>query len=357
MNFAFLTSYPLDVRIGSGVIRTLVGWQLGLQKLKQHSTLIVSQIKATTLLSLTNQRLQFNRCITKMDFGLYDYFIGSDFDGYRLDVGKLPPYFVFNGALLADIARFEEGRTAKILKHLARREQQNMQKAIAVFVPSLFSADKVSSLYHIPENKIHLIPLGNDYTEWQQLLSQAGIMTNSKKIILSVARQYPRKGIADLLKAFTLIRKKSDLYLLWIVGGGPQLEANRRLAEKLGIASSVRFYGDVTDRQNLARLYKNSDLFCLPSYHETFGLVFLEAMASGLPIVAYRTTAVPEVVSEDTGILVTAAAIHQLAEALQFLLDNPSQSQKLAATGKIKAEKMTWQASANQLIYTLLNKI
>ena len=353
MNIAFLTSYPLDVRAGSGVIRTLIGWQRGLQKLNRPSTLIVSKIEAQAPFSLTNRRLHFNRLITKMDFSRFDRLIGSDFDGYALPEQITQYYYAFNGGLLADIVRFEKGRIAKVLSHLARREQQNLQKACAVFVPSLYSAEKVCSLYHVPEKITHIIPLGNDYDQWQRYLNQTERKKKQEKIILCVARQYPRKGVADLIKAFAVLREKGSDYYLWIAGGGPQLAANRLITEESGLTKVVRFFGDITDRLKLAALFKNSNLFCLPSYHETFGLVYLEAMASGLPVVAYRTTAIPEVVGEDTGILVTPGDIPQLAEAMHFLLENPNQSRKLAQAGKAKAEKMTWQNSAEKLLNIL----
>ena len=254
---------------------------------------------------------------------------------------------------MADIVRFETGRNAKILSHLARREQQNLQKAVAVIVPSLYSAKKVCALYHVPEKIVHIIPLGNDYEQWQRYPDQTEKKNKHGKTVLCVARQYPRKGVADLIKAFAMLRKKTSDYYLWIAGGGPQLDANRRLAEELGITKVVRFFGDVTDRLKLAALYKNSDLFCLPSYHETFGLVYLEAMASGLPVVAYRTTAVGEVVSEDTGILLPPGDIPQLAEAIYFLLENPNQRRILSIAGKMKAKKMTWHNSAERLLNIL----
>ena len=350
MNLAFLTSYPLDVRVGSGVIQTLVGWKRALRDINISATLITSRISAGSMLALANGRLQFNRELSRRHFDSFDALIGSDFDGYALPLEKTPPYFVFNGGLLADIVGFEHGRSAKILRHLACREQQNLQKALAVFVPSRYSARRLHQLYGISRSKIRILPLGIDYPKWKQMLDRSETMPTGKKNILCVARQYPRKGISDLIKAFKILLDRLPHCRLQLAGSGPQMQANRRLAAKLGISGSVIFHGDITDRTKLAALYKNSDVFCLPSYHETFGLVYLEAMASGLPVVAYRTTAVPEVVHPEAGMLVPAGDINQLTEKLYFLLNHPQLRQNLGRAGETFAQKMSWTASAKKMI-------
>ena len=79
------------------------------------------------------------------------------------------------------------------------------------------------------------------------------------------------------------------------MGGGPEAARLRRLWRELHLEGTVRWIGDVTASQ-LAAEYNRADVFCLPSVQEGFGIVFLEAMAAGKPIVAARAAAVPEVV-------------------------------------------------------------
>ena len=170
MRIAFLTSYPLDVRIGSGVIRTIQCFSNSL-RIAGHSTDIIhpKSFTSSNYLNLANQRLQFNRQIVAKEFSKYDLVIGSDFDGYAL---KLPPetrYFALNAGILADIVRFEEGRVQKTLQHLACREKQNVQKAEKVIVPSHYTAQQVKRFYEVDSGNIAVVPLGIDFEYWQKL--------------------------------------------------------------------------------------------------------------------------------------------------------------------------------------------
>jgi len=281
-----------------------------------------------------------------LDLRSYDLVIGSDFDGYLLDTEKLQDYVVFCGGVLADVVRFEKGEAKKTLQDFAGREKINLQKARLVLSPSHYASEKIKDLYKVPAAKIKTVPLGIDINEWDSLFSNAAADAEDSKTILCTAKQYPRKGTADLIKAFDIVCKKIPETRLVIVGGGPELKNNQNLAKKLGIDSKINFTGDITDKAGLAAYYKNSSVFCLPSYHETFGLVFLEAMAAGLPIAAYNSAAASETAGGGSAVLVSPGDISGLAANLIRILQNDQYAQILAERGRRKAEAMSWQRSA-----------
>src|SRR6266542_5516984 len=105
---------------------------------------------------------------------------------------------------------------------------------------------------------------------------------------------FPYTTPSDLLGAMT--RLDSEVALR-VAGTGPQLDRLRILAGRLGLAQRVEFLGHVSFTR-LAAEYRRAGIFCLPSRQEGFGIVFLEAMAAGLPIVAARAAAVPEVLAD-----------------------------------------------------------
>ncbi|MGH9628757.1 MAG: glycosyltransferase family 4 protein [Bryobacteraceae bacterium] len=121
-----------------------------------------------------------------------------------------------------------------------------------------------------------------------------------------------------------------------IVGRGPEYRRLRQLYSELRVEHAVRWLGDLS-LSNLAAEYNRGDVFCLPSAQEGFGIVFLEAMAAGKPIVAARAAAVPEVVR--SGILVQPEDPEALAEGLLRLYRDPDLRKSLAAAGLREVEQ------------------
>ena len=122
--------------------------------------------------------------------------------------------------------------------------------------------------------------------------------------VLAVARMYPRKRLDDLLRAAAVLRERIPDVRVRIVGAGPESARLHALHAALGLGETVTFLGEVS-RQELAVEYVRAHCFCLPTVQEGFGLVFAEAMAAGLAVVACRAAAVPEIVEDRrTGLLV-----------------------------------------------------
>ena len=124
------------------------------------------------------------------------------------------------------------------------------------------------------------------------------------------------KNISGLLEAFKLMKDQGVAYQAVLIGEGMDLKAMKLRANDLGLTDQVRFTG-LLQGQNLVDELATGDFFVLPSHYETGGIVLLEAMACGLPVVATQVGALPEIVNGQNGLLVPAGDIVALAEAME----------------------------------------
>jgi glycosyltransferase involved in cell wall biosynthesis len=141
---------------------------------------------------------------------------------------------------------------------------------------------------------------------------------------------------ATLLRAFARAREQQPEARLAILGGGPLEAETRALAESLGLADAVTLPGRTEIRDWLER----ADVFVHTSRWEGFGIVLLEAMLAGLPVVATRVSAVPEVVADgETGALVEAGDVEGVARELARVLVDPEWRRRLGEAGRERARR------------------
>jgi glycosyltransferase involved in cell wall biosynthesis len=140
-----------------------------------------------------------------------------------------------------------------------------------------------------------------------------------------------------------LVRRAVPHARALIVGDGPEHANLLRLHADLGLGDAARLLGVIPDDDDLARLYRHADVFCLPSVQEGFGIVFLEAMASGLPIVGTSAAAIPEVVPHRrAGTLAPPGDVEALAGALIEQLRRPELRAAYAAYGLAHVQRYDW---------------
>jgi glycosyltransferase involved in cell wall biosynthesis len=248
--------------------------------------------------------------------------------------------------VIADELRHESGLVRQLLTIQARWERLNAHQADRIVVPSAYSAGVASRVYGAPPAKLTVIPEPIDLSEWRVRLERATKRSSVRPTVLCVARMYPRKRLGDLLHAAVRLRARVPDVEIRIVGRGPEFSRLRALAARLDLAGTVVFLGDVIAR-DLAVEYGNAHCFCLPSVQEGFGIVFVEAMAAGLPVVACRAAAVPEVVEHGrTGILVSPERPDELAEALERVLKEEDLRRELGAAGTKRVEAFDAQRIA-----------
>ncbi len=169
--------------------------------------------------------------------------------------------------------------------------------------------------------------------------------------LFSVGRLVHQKGLDLALRALADLK---DMEWEWIVAGdGPQMDALKTLANELGISERVKFIGWQA-REDLIKCYQQSNLFLFPSRHEGMPNAVLEAMASGLPVVASRIAGNEElVVDGETGLLFPSEDENLLRVALKRLLNDSALRQKMGVLSRRRVEeKYSWENTAKQ--YALL---
>lgn len=188
----------------------------------------------------------------------------------------------------------------------------------------------------IPENKILVLPNCIDYKKFHNI-SEREIIQNKKEIVIGiVGRLEIEKGIKYLLLAMKIILTKFPNARLEIIGDGSQSKELKELSKKLGISNSVIFFGKFTD---VIPFYNKMDVFVLPSILEGFGIVLLEAMAAGVPVIATHVDGIKEVVIDgECGILVPPKNPEAIASSFTRLIENPQLTKKIIEEGFKRAK-------------------
>ena len=159
-------------------------------------------------------------------------------------------------------------------------------------------------------------------------------ISDDQLLVLCVARLAGRKGLEELVRAFAAVSARVPLARLVLVGDGPLRGRLEAVARTLGCRSKVRFIGAMPIAR-LAELYASADLFMLLSRWEGFGLVPMEAMASGVPVVSTGVGGIPEYVREETdGILVPVGSIDAAAQAATELLQDPNRREQMGIAAR-----------------------
>ena len=174
--------------------------------------------------------------------------------------------------------------------------------------------------------------------------------------IVTVARLRDReKGHDILMRALPLIRRNVPEVQWIVIGEGPLRSELEATARRQGLESAVRFLGAVSDAERNAWLAR-SHVFALPNHAgEGFGIVFLEAAVSGLPVVAGAVGGALDAVADgETGLLVDARDHRAVAEAVQGLLLDPARAARLGRAGATRARRFTWEAHVAEVERLLL---
>ncbi len=172
-----------------------------------------------------------------------------------------------------------------------------------------------------------------------------------RRILLSVSRLIPTKGLdLNLYALKRLIDRHNDLLYL-IVGDGALLGSLQQLTHVLGLENYVEFIGHMPHQQVMEYM-SNCDIFTLPSWQETLGLVYIEAMAHAKPVIGCRGQGVDGIVSEgESGLLAEPMDVDSLVRALDFLLSNADKAKEIGERArKLVFENYTWEESARKHI-------
>ena len=221
------------------------------------------------------------------------------------------------------------------------------------------------------KGNIDIIPCGTDIHRFGSLTKEAaraaiGVESDAL-VVFYVGRFDPRKGIETLVRAVGQSQLRGNEKLKLIIGGGSRpgqsdgIERDRieKIVGELGMSEMTLFPGRIGDDM-LPAYYAAADVCVVPSHYEPFGLVAIEAMASGTPVVASDVGGLQfTVVPEQTGLLAAPKDVDAFAVAIDRILSNPEWRNQLGQQARIRVEeKFSWDGVAHQLsdLYTKLLK-
>lgn len=232
-----------------------------------------------------------------------------------------------------------------ISKLLLRHRRRKLVGKIAVSKSALNYACN-----HVP-GEYTIIPNGIDLEHFSLDVSPIEGFDDGKINILFVGRLEKRKGLDHLLKAYNKIKKEYTNCRLIIVGPGVRFRRKYEKYVKRNHLEDVVFVGMV-DYDELPRYYKTADIFCSPATgRESFGIVLLEAMALGKPIVATNIEGYAGVITNgEEGYLVSPNDDNELARVLMTLITDKSLRQQLGARGLITAQEHDWKKIARRVV-------
>jgi glycosyltransferase involved in cell wall biosynthesis len=345
----FITAVPQNVQRGSGCY--VATWTLAsaLRALGIDVQMVAPRVSTPAYVAT---RILFNETLRWRRFD-GQATIGIDADGYSLvgrgRRGNAQPHVACIKGVLGDAVRFERGATRASLAIQARLEAAHARRADLVITISRYCAQSLEDLYGVSNAVV--VPELIDLNSWRERFRANPAAPDPRKFtVLSVCRFYPRKRLNVLLNAVAMIRGRIPPLEVRIVGDGPERVRLRQIAAELGIERFITWVGDVNINA-LAAEYNRADVFCLPSVQEGFGIVFLEAMAAGKPIVAAHAAAVPEVVRH--GVLTEPGNPEALANALILLHRDPDLRRMLGAAGSRDVEVFDMRPVAMQFLSEL----
>ena len=216
-------------------------------------------------------------------------------------------------------------------------------------------------IYGVPRDRVAVVPLGvdreafrpRDRAEARHALAARGLgELDGARVLLAVGRLEPLKGFDILVRALAQLTVPENV-VLWIAGGDERSAHERArleaVAREVGVASQVRFLGAVP-HDTLSTYYNAADVVVVPSFYESFGLVALEAMASGVPVVASRVGGLVATISDGrTGYLVPWRCPEPFAEKIDLLLRNEPLRRALGEAGRASMEQFAWGSVAERL--------
>ncbi|MBC7130376.1 glycosyltransferase family 4 protein, partial [Candidatus Bathyarchaeota archaeon] len=248
-----------------------------------------------------------------------------------------------------------------------RQKLKMIDHRIGTFFALRFHVDKIITVsnylkrelitkYFVDKDKIHVIYNGVDTERFNPKVDGNRVRKiyrlGETPVVLYLGRLAPYKGVHFLIKAIPHVLKELP-EAKFVIGGAARYDAPNiwNLTQKLGVQQSIVFTGYVPN-DAVPELYACCDVFCYPSLWEGFGLTPAEAQASGKPVVAFNTCALPEVVvHKHTGLLVEPCNVKALAESIVFLLKDPKLRRRMGAEARKRILKMfSWEKAAEETL-------
>ena len=210
----------------------------------------------------------------------------------------------------------------------------------------------LAQLYDVPKEKVYVIPAGVDldlFKPGDQAAARDQLGLNGDRMLLYVGRLEPIKGLEVLMYTLGSMEEPGNVRLLVIGGGGEHDEGYQKmigLARELNIEDRVDFLGSLSHGL-LPLYYQAADVCVVPSYYESFGLVALEAMACGTPVVGSRVPGLETIVRDNwSGYLVPWHCPDAFVDRIEVLLANEDLRHSMGEEAQVTAAGMSWDRMA-----------
>jgi glycosyltransferase involved in cell wall biosynthesis len=187
-----------------------------------------------------------------------------------------------------------------------------------------------------PRERAEVIYNGVDTARFRKVKSNIKDRLGCEFLSLTVCRLLPQKGVKYLISA---VRDIEDDFKAVIVGRGPCYKELKSLVKKFGLEKRVELVTDPLTEERLIEYYSASDFSILPSLWEPFGIVLIESMACGCPVIATNVGGIPEIVTSDCGILVSPRSPKEIAIAANKLIGDKNLRRRLSKNARERVEK------------------
>ncbi len=243
-----------------------------------------------------------------------------------------------------------------IINEAVRRIIFNLATKVDVITTPSQSMKKLISHYGI-KKEIVVIPNAINLEVFQErneeqckkLVEQAGLK-DSDIVLLYVGRISFEKNVDKIIKALAIMKKRNITNVkLLLVGEGTALKQIREMVYSEGISDMVKFIGAVNN-EIIKYFYQISDIFTFTSTSETFGMVIIEALASGLPVLAIKAPGVVDIVTDGVDGLLVEDEISQFAERLEILVKNRNLRKKLSEGARNTAQRYNVDTISDQML-------
>ncbi|MCP4608621.1 MAG: glycosyltransferase family 4 protein [Planctomycetes bacterium] len=236
---------------------------------------------------------------------------------------------------------------SRLVKPILRRVLVNANAVIAL------TEDMKGEMQKICAREVLVVPNGIDLENFQDL-SRERMRTKltiegRERIIVFVGNLRPVKGVEYLIRAMAIVNAKEQHIKLLLVGDGEERRDLENLVKQMDIGEVVTFVGKVPNEE-VSKYLIASDVFVLPSLSESFGIVNLEAMACGLPIVASGVGGLPDIIkSGENGFLVEPRNPEQIAEKILLLLGDDVLRKKISKVNREHSKSYSWETVVQKL--------
>lgn len=287
------------------------------------------------------------------DTGNFDIIHGHDWlSAYALKSIK----WGFNIPAVCTIHATEHGRNngirTEMQRYIASCEAMLIYECRRVISCSYYMREEIHTFFSTPRDKIHVIPNGIESGKFQGRIRskefRRKFAEDDEKIVFFIGRHVYEKGVQILIDSIPYIIEVYEKIKFVIGGVGPMTLDLKNRVEKMGLQNKVIFTGYMEEKDKI-NLYKVADAAIFPSLYEPFGIVVLEAMAAGCPVVASDVGGIAEIINhKTTGMKFALNSIDSLKENLISVLMDEELSNKLITNAKLEVqEKYSWSNAAS----------